>query len=155
MLNELNLVFLWGDKNIFKNNNPKNNIVKNNVFSCISELLKELLSSFKKRYSPQLNKNIYTNNVKENFILSYYYQNYLILLYKLFEFCYEYELDSIIKEGKIKNLLSQMNSMALTYSNIFVTSMRTKVTNEKNISEKWNDYSFFNITKYIFYKNRQ
>ena len=144
VLNELNLLFLWGDKNIFKNNNPKNNIVKNNVFSYISELLKELLSSFKKRYSPQLNKKPSTNNVKDNFILSYYYQNYLILLYKLFEFCYEYELDSIIKEGNIKNLLSQMDSMALTYSNIFVTSMRTKVTNEKNISEKWNDYSFFN-----------
>ena len=77
---------MWGDTIIFKYNNQKNKDVKKKVFSFIREILSEILTNFKEKIFPKMNIKSSSENAKNNFIKEYFYQNYLILLYKLFEF---------------------------------------------------------------------
>ena len=141
VFNEINLLFLLGDKIIFKYNNPKNQDVKKNVFSFIHHILMEILTYYKVKIFPKMNKQSSIENIKNNFIREYYHQNYLILLYKLFEFSFEYSLDSFIKEDQLNSVLPQPNAMG--YHNLFITSMRTDKSTQNSISLYWNDYIFF------------
>ena len=134
--NEIYLIFLWGDKIIFKQNNSKNDLVKNEVFSFIGELLTKILSDFKLKIYPKMNQ-YSSDNIKQNFIKSYYHQNYLIFIYKLFEFSFEYKFDSLIKDKKINIEKIQ------DYNNKFLDAMRLKKNKMKLISLYWEDFHFF------------
>ena len=142
--NEISLIFLWGDKVIFKHNNPKNNLIKNEVFSFIGELFTEILKEFRLKIYPKMNiKSL--DNVKKNFIKSYYHQNYLMFMYKLFEFSFEYMLDSLIRQDIINNKPNSSVNISdlMSYNSTFLTSMRLNKAKSKSISLYWSDYQFF------------
>ena len=138
--NDISLIFLWGDKTIFEKNDPKNNMVIENVFSYVGELFQDILTEFKLKIFPKLNINTVTD-IKQNFIKSNYQQNYIIFMNKLFEFSFEYVLDPLIKENKLKNILPDIDVM--NYNTSFLTSMRMDKIKEKSISIYWKDYQFF------------
>ena len=139
--NEISLIFLWGDNILFNNNNKqKKTEIKEHVFSYISELFKEILSDYKSKIFPKIKINTF-NNVKQNFIKSYYHQNYLIFTYKFFEFSFEYTLDQAIKDNHLKSIFP--NKDVFTYNSAFLTSMRIYKPKEKSISLYWEDYPFF------------
>ena len=140
--NEISLIFLWGDKIMFSNNVNKNKNIKLNVFSYIGELLSEILTEFKLKMVQKI-KGLTTSdkNVKQNFVKSYYQENYLIFLNKLFEFSFEYELSLLIKDNKSKSLLPTTDLM--NYNSLFLTSMRIDDNKAKSITLYWKDYQFF------------
>ena len=139
--NEISLLYLWGDKIIFSNNVNKNKEIKINVFSYIGELLNEILELFKLKIFPIINNIKSFENIKNNFIKSYYQQNYLIFIHKLFEFSSQYELDNIIKEDKLNSVLPSKDIM--NYNSAFLSSMRIDDTKGRSISLYWKDYHFF------------
>ena len=140
-LNEISLIFIWGDKKLFKINNSKNaNIDNNNIFSFINILLMEILNDFKLKIYPKI-KMEYSDDIKQHFIKSYYEQNYLILISKLFQFSFEFTLDSVIKNNQIMNALPSRNIASYYY--LFITSMRFDNSKGRTISLFWNDYQFF------------
>ena len=138
--NDISLIFLWGDRIIFEKNDPKNNKVIDNVFSYIGELFQDILTEFKLKIFPKLNIKTVTD-IKQNFIKSNYQQNFLILMNKLFEFSFEYVLDPLIKDNKLKNVLPDIDVM--NYNTTFLTSMRIDKIKEKSISIYWKDYQYF------------
>ena len=140
--NEISLIFLWGDKIMFKENLNKNKNIKLNVFSYIGELLSEILTEFKLKLVQKI-KNLSTSykNIKQNFVKSYYQENYLIFLYKLFEYSFEYEFSVLIKENKSKPF-PQSNDL-MNYSSLFLTSMRIDNNKAKSITLYWKDYQYF------------
>ena len=138
--NEISLLFLWGDKIIFKYNDLKNGKVKENVFSFIREIFSDILTQFKLIIFPKMNSKT-NNDIRQNFIKSNYQQNYLIFMSKLFEFSFEYSLDQIIKDNKLKTILSTNDVMA--YNSAFLTSMSIEKTKKNSISFYWKDYIFF------------
>jgi hypothetical protein len=140
--NEISLIFLWGDKIMFSNNAYKNKSIKLNVFSYIAELLSNILIEFKLKMLQKV-KGLTTSdkNVKQNFEKSYYLENYLIFLYKIFEFSFEYELSLLIKDNKTKSILPSTDLM--NYNSLFLTSMRIDDNKAKSITLYWKDYQFF------------
>ena len=154
--NEISLIFLWGDKIMYNSNINKNKSIKSNVFSFIGELLSEILTEFKLKMQQKV-KNLTTSDkdVKQNFVKSYYQENYLIFLYKLFEFSFEYELSLLIKDNKSKSLLPTTDLM--NYNSLFLTSMRIDDNKAKSITLYWKDYQFFeeiySKVSYIWKKN--
>ena len=138
--NEISLIFLYGDKIIFKNDLSKLNEVKNNVFSFLGEFFTELLTIFKLKITPKMT--ITTSvDVKSNLIKSYYHQNYLILGYKFFQFSFEYELDSLINANQLNSALP--NTDVMSYYNLYLTSMKIDDSKGKCISLYWKNYDFF------------
>jgi hypothetical protein len=134
--NEISFIFLWGDKIIFKENNSKNNLIKNDVFCFIGDLFSRILSDFRIKIYPKMNQNS-KDNIMQTFIKSYYHQNYLIFIYKLFEFSFEYKLDSLIKENKIN--IDKLKD----YNTNYLDAMRLKKNKIKLIYLYWEDYHFF------------
>ena len=152
--NEISLIFLWGDKIIFKSDYSKAIEFKNDIFTYIRELLMRILTEFKLKIFPKMNINISTNNIKNNFLKSYYHQNYLIFMYKLFEFSFEFILDSLIKTDQLVCALP--SSDVMSYYNLFLTSMKIDDSKGNSINLYWNDYLFFEEiylkVKYIWTK---
>ena len=140
--NEISLIFLWGNKIMFSNNVHKNKSIKLNVLSYIGELLSNILIEFKLKMLQKV-KGLTTSdkNVKQNFEKSYYLENYLIFLYKLFEFSFEYELTLIIKDNKTKSILPSTD--LLNYNSLYLSSMRIDDKKAKSITLYWKDYQFF------------
>ena len=139
--NEISLIFLYGDSIIFKNDSSKIDNIKGSVFSFISEIFMEIITEFKLKINPKINSLNSPLDTKINFIKSYYHQNYLIFVYKLFQFSFEYELDSLIYANNLASTLP--NSEVISYYNLYLTSMRIDDKKGKCISLYWKNYQFF------------
>ena len=127
---------------MFSNNVNKNKSIKLNVFSYIGELLSEISTEFKLKMLQKITSLTTSDkDVKQNFMKSYNQENYLIFLYKLFEFSFEYELSLLIKDNKSKSILPSTDLM--NYNSLFLTSMRIDDNKAKSITLYWKDYQFF------------
>ena len=137
-LNEISLIFLYGDKIIFKKDVQKES--KRNIFAFIGELFRELINIFKLKITPKVTMST-SADVKSNFILTYYHQNFLILGYKLFQFSFEYELDSFINANTLYQVLPKTD--VTDYYSLFLTTMKIDDSKGKSISLYWKNYEFF------------
>ena len=148
--NEIELIFLWGNTIIFKINDIQKKIdeVRVIVFNFICQILSKILYKYKTFKKMELNE--ITEEMKDNSAKTCIEENYKILLYKLFEFSFEYVFDKLNLEIPPEQEITFYNSM-------FLTSMRINNSREKNIESYWDDYTFFkeiysNIS-YIWNKN--
>ena len=139
-INEISLIFIWGDKKLFKIDSKNFATESNNIFSYIRELLKEILLEFRLTIFPKM-KEKNSDNIKQNFIKSYYQQNYLILISKLFQFSFEFSIDSMIKNNQLFNAFP--DRMVANYYYLFVTLISIDNSKGKSFSLFWNDYQFF------------
>jgi hypothetical protein len=134
--NEIELIFLWGNTIIFKINDIQKRIdeVRVIVFNFISQILSKILYKYKTFKKMELNE--ITEEMKDNSAKTCIEENYKILLYKLFEFSFEYVFDKLNLEIPPEQEITFYNSM-------FLTSMRINNSREKNIESYWDDYPFF------------
>ena len=135
-LNEIEILFLWGNKIVFdvKNDSNKNeNDTKKIIFSFIYIILSKLLYKYKAYRKIEIKELIENNN---NLIETSIGQNYIILMYKLYEFSFEYIFDK-------NNIETPPNQEITFYNSIFLTSMRISDSKNKNLDSYWDDYQFF------------
>ena len=133
--NEIELLFLWGNKIIFdgKNNSKKNsNEIKTTIFSFIYKILLKISNKYKAYKEIEL-KEIIDN---DNYSLESIEQNYIILMYKLFEFSFEYVFDK-------NNIEAPPNQEIIFYNSIFLSSMRISDSKNRNLNSYWDDYQLF------------
>ena len=136
---EIELIFLWGNTIIY---NIKENIQKiinercKVIFFFIAQILFKILFKYKTVEKIEL-KELIENNKKDSILIKKFCKkNYLIFLYKLFEFSFEYIIDKInidISPGHEINY----------YNSIFLTSMRIRETKDKELDKYWEDFPFF------------
>ena len=133
---EIELVFLWGNKIICNINNSQKimNEVREKILSYIGQILSKILYKFKVFKKIELKELIESSG--DNTPKSFYENNYLILLYKLFEFSFEYAIDKL-------NLEIPPGRDITFYNSIFLTSMRVKESRDKKLELYWDDYYFF------------
>ena len=148
---EIELLFLWGNKIILDNKNnsqKKTNEIIKTIFSFIYKILEEILYKYKIYRKIEIEALI--NNDNNNLSESLIKQNYIILLYKLFEFSFEYVFDK-------NNIEISKNQDITFYNTLFLTSMRISESKNKNLESYWDDYQFFkeiyNLFSNIWSKN--
>ena len=72
--------------------------------------------------------------LKENFIL----KNYLIYLTFVYNFCFHYKVDPVIKNSDIDAFFSV--SLNINIPEIFISGMRMDNSKGNNIREYWKDF---------------
>ena len=135
--NEIELIFLWGNKIIFniKDSQKKINEEREIMFIFIYQILAKILYKYKTFKKIELDEIM--AKAKDNYVKSFCEQNYLILLYKLFEFSFEYVFDKLGMEIPPEQEIN-------FYNTIFLTSMRINdKSKDKALEIYWNDYPFF------------
>ena len=136
--NELETVFIWGDKIISDENFLQ---TKESVFEFLYELLMEALGEFKAIIGEKINFkfNEQNFNINNNFHL----KNYLIYVTYLFHYCFLYKLDLIIKNSGL-SCLFMSSQKEINLPSVFISSMRINYKNNSTkISKYWMDFQFF------------
>ena len=136
--NELETVFIWGDKIISDEQILQS---KESLFEFLCELLMEALGEFKAIVGDKINFkfNEQNFNIENNF----YLKNYLIFVTYLFHYSFLYKLDSIIKNNGL-SCLFMSSQKEINLPSVFISSMRLDYKNNSTkISKYWIDFQFF------------
>ena len=135
--NELETIFIWGDKVITE----EPTVQKESLFAFLYEILMEALGEFKALIGDKINFkfNEQNFNIKNNF----YLKNYLIFVTYLFQYSYLYKLDSIIKNNGL-SCLFMSSQKEISLPSVFISSMRLDYNSgSTKISKYWMDFQFF------------
>ena len=149
-MEQLETLFLWGEKIILTDIN--NNKKVNSVFDFIFELLIDIISQFEKEFGDKLKNEFKFDfnpmDLKDKYIL----KNFLTYITYVYNFCFHYTIDPIIKNSDMDAFLSE--SLNINIPEIFISGMRLDITKGNNMSEYWKDYHLidyiFNKINYIF-----
>ena len=135
--NELETVFVWGDKVITYDQLQ----AKESLYEFLYELLMEALGEFKAIVGDKIHFRFNEQNFKvEN---NFYLKNYLIFVSYLFQFSFLYKLDSIIKNNGI-SCLFMSSQKEINLPSVFISSMRLDYNSgSSKISKYWIDFQFF------------
>ena len=135
--NELETIFIWGDKVITEG--PT--IQKESLFAFLYEFLMETLGEFKAIIGDKINFkfNEQNFNIKNNF----YLKNYLIFVTYLFHYSYLYKYDYIIQNNGL-SCLFMSSQKEISLPSVFISSMRLDYNSgSTKISKYWMDFQFF------------
>ena len=134
-LERIEIFFIWGIRILSDDENLQ---TKELLFEFLSDILFTLLNKYNEFYNKKLDNMFSTTNINKNFPIL----NYLIIITKLFYFCYLFKLDSVIATGGLLSATSYSQKIDLPI--IYLSSMRIGSQNGKKISEYWMDYKLFN-----------
>ena len=123
-MTQLELILIWCDK-VLLNENDRNN--KNIIYSFVGEIFFVLLTNFKVNFETQMEFNIIEN---EQMTKEYYFNNYIIFISKLYQFCFQFRLDIIIYNNGL-TFIEQEIKDEVSLPNLFIYSMRLEQTVEK------------------------
>ena len=149
-MKNLETIFLLGDKIILGDINDNKKV--NSVFDFIYDLLFDILNQYKNEFGDKIKQEFEFNfnplKLKDNI----YFKNYSIYLTSIYNFCFHYKVDHIIKNSDIDAFFSI--SLNINIPDIFISGMRLDNTKGNNISEYWKDFylieDILNKINYIF-----
>ena len=148
-MTQLELILIWCDK-VLLNENDRNN--KNIIYSFVGEIFFVLLTNFKVNFEAQMEFNIIEN---EQMTKEYYFNNYIIFITKLYQFCFQFRLDIIIHNNGL-TLLEQEIKDEVSLPNLFIYSMRLDLTYENKMANSWLDfkyiYEIYHRVKFVWQK---
>ena len=151
-MEKLEIIFLWGDKIILSNINDNQKV--NLVLDFIYELLLDIYNEFIKEFGKKLKKDFELNDKSFNpmEINNFVTRNYLIYLTYVYNFCFHYKIDPIIKNSDTDAFFSV--SLNINIPEIFISGMRMDNNKGNNIREYWKDFyligNILNKVNYIF-----
>ena len=149
-MNQLELLLIWCDKVLLKEK-FRNNI--NIIYSFIDEIIFDLLTSFKVNFEAKMEFNIIEN---EQMTKEYYFNNYIIFISKLYQFCFQFRLDIIIYNNGL-TFIEQEIKDEVSLPNLFIYSMRLEQTVEKKMTNAWLDfkyiYEIYHRVKFLWQKD--
>ena len=135
--NELETVFIWGDKVITHDQLQ----TKESLYEFLYELLMEALGEFKAIVGEKIHFRFNEQNFKVEH--NFYLRNYLIFVSYLFQFSFLYKLDSIIKNNGL-SCLFMSSQKEINLPSVFISSMRLDYNSgSTKISKYWIDFQFF------------
>ena len=135
--NELETVFIWGDKVITHDQLQ----TKESLYEFLYELLMEALGEFKAIVGEKIHFRFNEQNFKVEH--NFYLKNYLIFVSYLFQFSFLYKLDSIIKNNGL-SCLFMSSQKEINLPSVFISSMRLDYNSgSTKISKYWIDFQFF------------
>ena len=150
VMEKLEIIFLWGEKNILSeiNDNEKVNSILDFIYEVLFDIFKKFREEFEEKIKNEFEFNFNIMELKKNFIL----RNYLVYLTYIYTFCFHYKIDPIIKNSDIDAFSSV--SLNINIPDIFISGMRMDNSKGNNIKEYWKDFHLidngFNIINYIF-----
>ena len=149
--NEVQTLFLWGDKFQEENTNKEKVDLLQEFFY---ELFFEFLLQFKITFEQDIKFEVGNTDLNlENYIL----KNYLMLITEIFNFVFKYKIEKDIHYKGLSYI--ENKSQKIEIPKIIISSMRMKEnkSNFKEISGDWLDfpliYDIFNRYKFIWVKN--
>ena len=149
-MEKLETFFLWGEKIILSDINDNQRI--NCVLDFIYDFLIVILNEFEQKFGDKI-KNVFKlgfkpMELKDKFIL----KNYLTYLTFVYNFCFHYKVDPIIKNSVMDAFFSV--SLNINIPEIFISGMRLDNSKGNDIREYWKDYflieDILNKIHYIF-----
>ena len=149
-MEQLEILFFWGEKNILSeiNNNEK----VDSILDFIYEILIDIFNKFKEEFEDVIKKEFYSNFDPMQLQKNYALRNYLVYLTFIYNFCFHFKMDPIIKNSDIDTFVSV--SLNINIPDIFISGMRLDNSKGNNIEEYWKDYQLiekgFQIVNYIF-----
>ena len=147
-MERLETIFLWGEKNIVGDINDNQKV--NKILDFIYEILLDLLSQIKNVFMHCINFEFKDKN--DNPVINFYFRNFLIHMTFIYNFCFHYKVDPIIKNSDIESFSTV--SLNINIPEIFISGMRMDNSKGNNICEYWKDYKLLedilNRLNYIF-----
>ena len=149
-ISKLEIIFIWGEKIIVSDINDK--IKVESTLDFIYELLFDLLNIFKTEFNEKIGFDfLKTIQPKKNFFL----RNYLMYITFVYNFCFHYRVDPVIKNSDMNAFKSQ--SLNINIPEIFISGMRVDNSKGNNFSEYWKDFylieDILNKINFIFKSN--
>ena len=149
-MEKLETFFLWGEKIILSDINDNERI--NSVLDFIYEFLIAILDKFEQEFGDKIknefNMGFKPMELKDKFVL----KNYLTYLTFVYNFCFHYKVDPIIKNSVMDAFFSV--SLNINIPDIFISGMRMDNSKGNDIHEYWKDYflieDILNKIHYIF-----
>ena len=149
-MEKLETIFLWGEKIILSDINNNQRI--NCVLDFIYELLRIILNKFEQEFGDKIKNEFKLGfkpmELKDKFIL----KNYLTYLTFVYNFCFHYKVDPVIKNSVMDAFFSV--SLNINIPEIFISGMRMDNSKGNDIREYWKDYflieDILNRIHYIF-----
>ena len=149
-MEQLETLFLWGEKIIICDINDNQKL--NSVLDFIYELLLDILSQLEKEFGNIIEKEFKFDFNPKDLKYKYILKNYLTYVTYVYNFCFHYKVDPIIKNSDMDAFFSV--SLNINIPEIFISGMRMDDTKGNNICEYWKDFHLieiiFNKIGYIF-----
>ena len=146
---QLEILFIWCDRILLYEKNRNN---RNIIYSFIDEIIFDLLTSFKINFETNMEFNINVNSELTN---GYYFNNYIVFISKLFNFCFQFRLDTIIYNNGL-TVIDQEYKNEITLPDLFVYTMRIDQSLGNKINKSWIDfkyvYEIYHRVKFIWQK---
>ena len=146
---QLELIFIWCDKIILNETNRNN---KNLIYSFVDEILFEILTNFKINFETNMEFNI---NEKSDITNGYLFNNYIILVSKLYNFCFQFRIDPLIYKNST-TFIEQETRKEISLPSLFIYSMRIDQSFGTKINNAWIDfkyiYEIYHRIKFVWQK---
>ena len=146
---QLEIIFFWCDEILLNENNRTN---KNIIYSFADEMIFNLLISFKVNYETNMEFNI---NENDQITTGFLFNNYMIIISKLYLYCFQFRLDTIIYKNGL-TIIKQEYKDEVSLPTLFVHTMRIDQTFGNKINKAWMDfkyiYEIYHRVKFIWQK---
>ena len=146
---QLDIILIWCDK-ILLNENIRNN--KNIIYSFTDEIFFDLLTSFKINYETNMEFNIDEN---DQITTGYFFNNYMILLSKLFQWSFQFRLETLIYKNGL-TVIEQEYKDEVSFPNFFMYTMMIDQSFGNKINKAWIDfkymYEIYHRVKFLWQK---
>ena len=132
---QLETIFIWCDKVLLKEDNRNN---KNIIYSFIDEIIFDLLTNFKINFETNMEFNI---NENDQITTGYFFNNYMIFITKLYQFCFQFRLDTIIHKNGL-SIIEQEYKNEVSLPTLFIYTMRIDQNFGNKVNKAWMDFKY-------------
>ena len=132
---QLEIIFIWCDKILLKEDNRNN---KNIIYSFIDEIIFDLLTNFKINFETNMEFNI---NENDQITTGYFFNNYMIFITKLYQFCFQFRLDTIIHKNGL-TIIEQEYKSEVSLPTLFIYTMRIDQNFGNKVNKAWMDFKY-------------
>ena len=132
---QLEIIFIWCDKILLKEDNRNN---KNIIYSFIDEIIFDLLTNFKINFETNMEFNISEN---DQITTGYFFNNYMIFITKLYQFSFQFRLDTIIHKNGL-TIIEQEYKSEVSLPTLFIYTMRIDQNFGNKVNKAWMDFKY-------------
>jgi hypothetical protein len=131
----LEILFIWADKILLNETNRYN---KNIIYDFLDEIIFDILTSFKINFETNMEFNISENEELTN---GYFFNNYIIFISKLYNFCFLFRLDTLIHKNGLLVIQQEIKN-EISLPPLFIYTMRINQAFGNKINKYWIDFKY-------------
>ena len=131
----LEILYIWADKILLNETNRYN---KNIIYEFLDEIIFDILTSFKINFETNMEFNISENEELTN---GYFFNNYIIFISKLYNFCFLFRLDTLIHKNGLLVIQQEIKN-EISLPPLFIYTMRINQAFGNKINKYWIDFKY-------------